>query len=397
MNVRTRRVAVALVGVLALALGLVAGASAKPSGSEPIIIGAAMDLTANMAAYDTPALYAVQARAKKINAEGGVLGRRIEVRVCNHQLKRQKACAASLIGQGADIGLVTCDVEFAAPATQEFINRGVLALAPCIGTDQQGPKRFGAKGKLAFTLGSIAQDEGAAMAEYSYARGWRKAIIVKDNLLAYFRNIADAFKARFLELGGEIVQEESFVSFDKTINNAISRVAPTQADVIVFGTAFTDMPTFVAGLRSLGNNTPIFNSWGGDGSWWWPKDPQVTNYYYVTYGSLFGDDPNPAVNALVKEVTKANGGKLPATGSFVPGAAVVDALVAAIKKTKGTNGAKLAAEFEKFNRLATTVGRISFSPQVHGVTRRPWRVMRVEGNKAQYLQTWTTKKLATID
>lgn len=235
------------------------------------------------------------------------------------------------------------------------------------------------------------------MAEYSYARGWRKAIIVKDNLLAYFRNIADAFKARFVELGGEIVQEESFVSFDKTINNAISRVAPTQADVIVFGTAFTDMPTFVAGLRSLGNNTPIFNSWGGDGSWWWPKDPQVTNYYYVTYGSLFGDDPNPAVNALVKEVTKANGGKLPLTGSFVPGAAVVDALVAAIKKTKGTNGAKLAAEFEKFNRFATTVGRISYSPQVHGVTRRPWRVMRVDGNKAQYLQTWTTKKLATID
>jgi branched-chain amino acid transport system substrate-binding protein len=175
-------------------------------------------------------------------------------------------------------------------------------------------------------------------------------------------------------------------------------VAPTRADVIVFSTAFTDLPTFVAGIRSLGNSTPIFNSWGGDGNYWWPKDPQVTNYYYVTYGSLFGDDPNPAVNALVRDVTKANGGKLPLTGSFVPGAAVVDALVAAIKRTGGsTNGARLAAEFEKFKGFPTTVGRISYSPQFHGVTRRPWRVMRVQGNKATYIQTWTTKKLAKID
>ena len=65
--------------------------------------------------------------------------------------------------------MVTCDVEFAAPATQEFINKGMLALSPCVGTDQQGPKRFGPRGRLAFTFGSIAQDEGAAMAEYAYA------------------------------------------------------------------------------------------------------------------------------------------------------------------------------------------------------------------------------------
>jgi branched-chain amino acid transport system substrate-binding protein len=387
----------ALVAALALT-GATAAPAAVEGASNPIIIGAAMDLTANMSPYDTPGLYAVQARAREINAKGGINGRRIEIKVCNHQLKRQKACAAQLIRQGADIGLVTCDVEFAAPATQEFINRGILALAPCIGTDQQGPKRFGTKGKLAFSLGSIAQDEGAAMAEYAFARGWRDAVIVKDNLIAYFRNIADSFENRFRSLGGRIVQEEAFTSFDKTINNAITKVAPTKADVIVFPTAFSDLPTFVSGIRSLGNKTPIFNSWGGDGNYWWTKEPQVTNYYYVTYGSLYGDDPNPAVNALVKAVTRANGGKLPATGSFVPGAAVVDAIAAAIKRAGGsTNGAALAAQFEKFRGLPTTVGRITFTPQLHGVTRRPWRVMRVNNNKAEYVQTWVTKKLATIE
>jgi branched-chain amino acid transport system substrate-binding protein len=387
--------AVALAGVLGAA-----GASAARESADagPIVIGAAMDLTANMSPYDTPALYAVQAQVKKINAAGGINGRKLQVKVCDHQLKKQKACALRLIRQGAVIGMVTCDVEYAAPATQEFINKGMLALSPCIGTDQQGPKRFGPKGKLAFTLGNIAQDEAAAMAEYSIHRGWKRAIIVKDNLLAYFQNVADLFKERYTELGGQIVQEESFTSFSNTINNALGKVARTRADVIAFPTAFDGLQPFVTGLRSLGNNTPIINSWGGDGNYWWPKSgTKVKNYYYVTYGSIFGDDPIKGVNNLVTQVKGLNKGRLPATGSFIPGADLVDALVLAIKRANGsTNGAQLAAQFEKFKHQSVTSGRITYSKSVHGVTGRAYRVMLVNDNKGRFLRFWKTKKLAHL-
>ncbi len=136
--------ALALTGAATAVVATVAQGSSQQRG--PIIIGAAMDLTANMAPYDTPALYAVRAKVKEVNAAGGVGGRKLQVKLCNHQLKNQKTCALQLIQQGAVIGMVTCDVEFAAPATQEFINKGMLALSPCIGTDQQGPKRFGPRG-----------------------------------------------------------------------------------------------------------------------------------------------------------------------------------------------------------------------------------------------------------
>ena len=387
----------ALTLVIAITTTAASGAVGKTEAKGPIIIGAAMDLTANMAPYDTPALYAVQLQVKKINAAGGIGGRKLQVKVCDHQLKNQKTCALQLIQQGAVIGMVTCDVEFAAPATQEFINKGMLALAPCIGTDQQGPKRFGPKGRLAFTLGNIAQDEGAAMAEYSYGRGWRQAVIVRDNLLAYFQNIADSFKGRFTELGGQVVQEEGFTSFSNTIQGALSKVANTKADVIAFPTAFDGLAPFVGGLRALGNDTPIINSWGGDGNYWWPQNPPVRNYYYVSYGSIYGDDPKSAVNQLVKQVTAANKGQLPATGSFIPGADLVDALVTAITRAGGsTNGAKLAAQFEKFNKLPVTSGKITYSKSVHGVTGRAYRVMLVNDNKAKFLRFWTTKKPANI-
>ena len=395
---RWAALAAALVLTASITSVAATGAAGGSEAQKPIIIGAAMDLTAQMSPYDTPALYAVESQVKKINASGGVNGRKLEVKVCNHQLKKQKACALKLIRQGAAVGMVTCDVEYAAPATQEFINRGMLALSPCIGTDQQGPKRFGPKGRLAFTLGNIAQDEAAAMAEYSIHRGWKRAIIVKDNLLAYFQNVADLFKERFQELGGTIVQEESFTSFSNTINNALGKVAHTRADVIAFPTAFDGLQPFVTGLRSLGNSTPIINSWGGDGNYWWPKSgTKVKNYYYVTYGSIFGDDPIKAVNALVTQVKALNKGQLPATGSFIPGADLVDALVLAIKRANGsTSGAALASQFEKFKHQSVTSGRITYSGTLHGVTGRAYRVIVVNDNKAHFVRFWKTKKLAHL-
>ena len=69
-----------------------------------------------------------------------------------------------------------------------------------------------------------------------------------------------------------------------------------KADVISFVTAFGELPQFVGGIRSAGNKTPIINSWGGDGTYWNPKNPKVTDYYVNNYASSFGDDPNPAVN-----------------------------------------------------------------------------------------------------
>ncbi len=381
--------------VAALAVVSVTTASGGATKKRPIIIGAAVDLTSSMKPFDSPALAAAKLQVKKINAAGGLLGgRKLQIKVCNHQLKNQKACAAQLLGQGAQIALVTCDVEYAAPATQEFINKGLLTVSPCVTTDQMGPQRFGKKGKLAFTVGGTAQDEGSAEAEYAYARGWRTAVVVKDNYLVYFRNVSDAFAKRFEQLGGKVVQRESFTSFDKTIGNVVSRVAGTKADVISFVTAFGELPQFVQGVRSAGNKTPIINSWGGDGEYWNPQNPKVTNYYVDNYASSFGDDPSPKVNALVKSLLAIK--QPPLTASFVLGAATIDAIAAAIKQTGGTNGARLAARFEKFKKLPTISGPITYSKTLHSVVGRPWRIMRVQNNKETYVRMWKTNKVVSL-
>ncbi len=377
-----KRARIALLVVLAgiTAMAALVGGTANAAG-KPIVIGWAFDSKGAMAPFDGPALAAAGVRVKQINAKGGVSGRPLKIITCDTQGNapaKAKSCGAKLLGQGAAIMFVTCDVDFATPVVTEAINRGVLAIAPCIGTDQMGPKRFGAKGKLAFSFGNLAQDEGAAMADYAYTKkGWRSAALATNTLLVYFKNVVQAFKARFTQLGGKIVAEETYQTGANNVGTAVSRLNGETADVIVTSTAFDELPGLVSGLRTLGNETPILNSWAGDGTYWLPKDPKISNYYCVTYASVFGDDPIPAVNTLAKQV-KAG------TGGFVTGASAIDGVATAIRRAGGsTNGAALAAQLEKFSKVPTLSGSISFSKQYHSVFGRKYRVIRITNSAAK--------------
>jgi len=389
------RARVALVVVATAALVLAATAAARIDAGAPIVIGWAFDSKGAMAPFDGPALAAAQLRVKQVNAKGGVKGRPLEIKTCDTQGNKPaiaKACATKLLGQGASVMFTTCDVDLAAPVVQEAINRGVLAVAACIGTDQMGPKRFGAKGRLAFSFGNVAQDEGSAMAEYAWKKGWRKAALATDTVIVYFKNVVQAFKARWTQLGGKVVANETYQSLGSTnVTNAVSRLNNVSADVIVTSTAgaFGALSTMVTGLRSVGNDTPILNSWAGDGTYWLPKDPKVTNYYFVTFASAFGNDPNPAVNKLAKQVKAA-------TGGFVTGPAAIDGVAVAIARAGSTNGAALAAQMEKFKRVPTISGLVSFSPKLHTVFGRQYRVIKIQDNVPHVVGTITAKVVVHI-
>jgi len=395
-----RRSRVGLVGAVAVialvALAATAAARTTTHKASPITIGWAFDSKGAMAPFDGPALAAAQLRVKQWNAKGGVTGRRLQIKTCDTQGNKPavaKACALKLLSGGANIIFTTCDVDLAAPVVQEAINRGVLAIAPCIGTDQMGPKRFGPKGKLAFSFGNVAQDEGSAMAQYAYARGWRSAALATDGVIVYFKNVVQAFKVRFTQLGGKIVDQETYHSLGgNDVNNAVSRLNNVKADVVVTSTAgaFGALSTLISGMRSAGNDTPVLNSWAGDGTYWLPKSPQVTNYYFVTYASIFGDDPNPAVNKLAKQVHAG-------TGGFLGGSAAIDGLVTAVRRAGGsTNGAALAAKMEKFKKVPTLSGLVSFSPKLHTVFGRQYRVIKIQNNKAHLVGTVVAKVVPKI-
>jgi branched-chain amino acid transport system substrate-binding protein len=384
------------------ALVLIGGAVGATAGThvaqakKPIVIGWAFDSTGAMAPFDNPALAAARLRIAQIDAKGGVLGRKIVLKTCDTQGNKPdvaKSCALRLLGQKADVIFTTCDVDLAAPVVREAIDAGHLAVASCIGTDQMGPKRFGAKGRLAFSFGNVAQDEGSAMAQYAWSRGWRRAALATDTVIVYFKNVVQAFEARWKQLGGKIVAKETYQSLGgNNVQNAVTRLNGVKADVIVTSTAgaFGALSTLVSGLRSLGNKTPIINSWAGDGTYWLPNNPKVTNYWFVTFASSFGDDPNAAVNRLAKQVKAA-------TGGFITGPSAIDGVATAIKRAHGsTKGIVLARIMEKFKNVPTISGNVSFSTKLHTVFGRRYRVIRIQNNVPKVVGTIRAKVVPKI-
>ena len=98
-------------------------------------------------------------------------------------------------------------------------------------------------------------------------------------MIVYFRNVVQAFKARWQQLGGKVVTEETYQSAGgnpASWQSTVTRLNAKQADVIVTSTAppFGAQVPIINGLRTLGNNTPILNSWAGDGNYWYTHDPR---------------------------------------------------------------------------------------------------------------------------
>jgi branched-chain amino acid transport system substrate-binding protein len=373
--------------IAAVTVAALAGASSSTSAATrpAVVIGWAHDSKGDMAPFDGPALAAARLHVRNLNRRGG---RQVRIVTCDtngNNPARAKTCARNLLGQGAQIIFVTCDVDFATPVVQEAINRGRLAIAPCIGTDQMGPKRFGRKGRLAFSFGNVAQDEGSAMAEYAIRRGWRTAGIGTNTLLVYFKNVVQAFEKRYTQLGGRIVGRESYATGSNNVQAAVTRLNQRRAAVYVTSTAFGELPAFASGFRSLGNQTPVLNSWAGDGTYWVTQNPRITNYYAVTFASVFGDDPNPAVKRLAVQVKAA-------TGGFVTGPAAIDGVMTAIRRAGGTtNGAALANQMERFRKVSTISGRVSFSRSLHTVFGRQYRVIQVQNNRGRRVGLVTAK------
>jgi branched-chain amino acid transport system substrate-binding protein len=365
------------------------GGEAESGSTEPIKIGAAIDESSFMSSVDDPALAGAELEAKKINEEGGVDGREIEFTVGNTAAEpgKNKSVAEEQVGNGAEILWVTCDVDVATPAIQVGLAKKMLTISPCIGTDQMGPKRFGSEGKLAFSFGNVAQDEGAAMAEAAKNQGWKTANMAVDQSIAYEPNVCEAFKVRFEENGGEVKLEEKFTEGDGTIGSVANKVNGSDAEFnVICATVAGDATTFVSSLRGAGNEAPILTPWSLDGTFWLPKNPkEATNIWTITGASVYGDDPNAEVNKIVKELTAE--GKQPVTSAFLLGAGAVDGIKAAVEENEGsTEGEALATSMEAFENLETVSGPVSFSSELHTAFGREYRLIEVTNGKAKFVE-----------
>ncbi len=370
------------------------GGEATAAEEGPITLGFAIGEGGFMVPYDVPTRTVAQMAVDDINANGGVNGRQLEIVSANTKSKPELAgnAATKVIEDGADIVVTSCDFDQGSPAAIVAQQEGLLAFSTCAASTSFGPTGIG---PLAFTMATAAPAEGATMADWAYEdKGWKRAFSLLDDTIDFTKQTTFGFKERFEQLGGEIVGDETFKQEDQSIAsqiNAIKSVSPPP-DVIWLTSYNPGLASAIKQIRAAGIDIPIIGDEDMDGDYWKEAVPNVSDIYYATYGSIYGDDSNQAINDLVSRYRKQEG-SIPDTSLFLTGYAMVEAIATAIERAGGsTDGASLQAELEKFKNedflLPTT-----FTPEQHISFERTLRILEIQDGKSSLVTEYKPKEV----
>jgi branched-chain amino acid transport system substrate-binding protein len=348
------RKAIAVVGVVAALGALVAvltvgnALGARKAGT--ILIGISAAKTGILAPYDLQSGQLFEMRINQINKAGGVLGKQIKVEWIDTKSDKPTAAnnANELISKGAVFIIDTCDFDYSFPATNAARGHNVPAMALCASSPKAATPAI--VGPDAGSMGLGSDTEGATMAEWMHAKKpqWKRVYVFKDNSLEYSKATADYFKARWTQLGGKVCGEDTFVGASNLdLSSQITRLRGKVkgCDAIFDGSWQPFGSQLIKAIRDAGINTPITTNASVNGVLVKQVAGNVSNFYAEGFACLptyCNGTQTPEVRTIAQQF-KATYGQVLGNHYALPGYALADAVVAAIKKAGSTDGSKIAA------------------------------------------------------
>jgi branched-chain amino acid transport system substrate-binding protein len=359
-------------------------AAAPAQAADPIVVGAAVARSGWMVQYDEGPMNAAQLAIEEINAKGGVLGRPLTMVVSDSKTDPAGSAraASEVLAQGAQLVITSCDFDYGAPAALTANAQKVVAFGTCAAD----PKFDAfAIGPYAFSMATATPGLGALSAEWAYKKaGWRTAYVLLDTMLDYNKSVCGSFTEVWKGLAGEdsIIGSDTFNGADMSYPAQVSRLKnlPEQPDFVMFCSAGGGAVAMLRQLRSGGIDTEILASDSMDGDNWLESVPNLSNFQYGAYGSLFGDDPKPEVREFIEKYTAKFGAK-PISSQALTGYSVIQAYAQAAERAGSLDSDAVVAELEKFNAEPLLVGPTTFTKDRHINHDRGQLIMKVENGK----------------
>lgn len=363
-----RRSVVLVMAALSFLLATAAHAEQTAAATAtPVKIGAIYNLSGAQASLGQPSLRGAQLAVKQLNAAGGVLGRQIELKAYDGKtdpavIRQHTQTLVTLDQAVALIGLNDTDMllaaaPIAAKAEKVFLTSGA--------TSPELPKQVPEYLYLA-CFGDNAQ--AAAGAEYAYETLHAKtAYLLFDKSMVYARLLTDYFKTRFVELGGEVILEDSYSGKNPDLSSHLRKLTSLarQPDLLYIAASVEEIGPVVKSIRNARITTPIM---GGD-SYDTPLLLRVAgvaanNAYYTTHVLLDGEEGGQRVKQFITAY-KAEFGVVPESAFAGLGYDAVMLLADAIKRA-GTDQPQAIREALQATRdLPGVTGSISFAPDSH--------------------------------
>jgi branched-chain amino acid transport system substrate-binding protein len=383
------------IGIAALAASaIVAFAAPTARAADKPVFGLVMSFSGWFAPVDADTIAGAKLAVAEINAAGGVLGQPIEIVEFDNKSEPPLGAdgAVDVIGKGAKAILFPSDFDFGAPGAYVAQQKNVVAFSgasdPKFGVQGVGP--------LAYSTSNASQAQGALLAEWAFKqKGFKTAYVLLDNTIAYTKSLCGAFATRWTELAGKdgLLGQDTFLNGDPSIAAQITRITslPAKPDLIFFCSYAPGGPSAIRQLRAAGINAAIATGESLDGDYWIGAVPDLSNFYVISYGSKYGDDPDPAVNGFFQRF-EAKYGKKADVSYGLRGYEAVQAWAMAANKAGSLDGAKVAAVLDTFDKQALVIGPTTYTKTLHIQTTRPMAILNATNGKFSSVGRFTVEK-----
>jgi branched-chain amino acid transport system substrate-binding protein len=362
-----------------------AAQGAQPAApAAKLLFGHVGSMTGQEATFGDSTDKGIKLAVEELNAKGGVKGKQIDLKTYDDQGKPEEAAVAAT-------RLVTQDkvtVLLGEVASSRSLAMAPIADAnkvPMLSNASTNPKvtKDGDKTRpYVFRVCFIDPFQGTVMAKFAKEKGVKKVAILRDVGNAYSVGLADFFLSKFKELGGTIVNDQSYKAGDQDFKAQLTAIKAKAPEAIYIPGYYTDVALIARQARELGLKVPLMGGDGWDSAKLFEIGGQaIEGSYYSNHYSP--DDPSPRIQDFIAKY-KARFGAVPdsmaATGYDA-------AMVAAdgVTRAKDATGEAIAAAIAETKGFPGVTGVITLDGDHNAV--KPAVVLEVKGGKAVYVAT----------
>lgn len=342
--------------MLAMAMSFAASTFALQAGAaDTIKFGVVGPHSGDLAPYGIPSVNAAEIVAAKINANGGIGGKQVELLVEDTACDSKTATdvATKLVSDGVQVvlgGICSGSTKAALPI---YLDAGVLVMSP----SATNPA-LTQSGDYPNFFRTIAPDDAQAALDVQFATeklGLKKIAVVHDKG-DYGKGFAE-FAKMFIEKAGkaEVVLFEGITPGALDYAAIVNKVKKSKADGLIYGGYHPEASKIVGTMKKKRLKIPFISDDGVQGKAF--IDLSAANAEGV-YASGPKDTSSNPLDKLAKEEHQAKYKAAP--GQFYENAyTAMLAMSAAIEKAGTTDLAELKKVLMS-EKVDTTIGKISF-------------------------------------
>jgi len=369
--------AVALIALFTL------GAYAELDTQNPIKIGYVGALSGDTALWGQAGLNGLELTAKQINAEGGILGREVQIIGLDGKGVSDDSVSAykRLVEEYGVVAVVgtnfsSCNIPIAAVADE----LGVPVIATAASNELVTVDANGNLHPYSFRLCFIDSYMGLLAGSYAYTElGLRTAAVIEDITDSYSTSVGGFMVETFTSLGGTLVAVEEAQNGDNDFRAQLIKIAAKQPDVLFVPWNYENVALIAQQAREVGITAVLF---GADG-WDTTELTELANGaleggYYVSrpgfnlpdaaaYGVIYAAEYNVALEA---ECLYGNDG--------------LRWIQAAIETAGSADPAAIRDELEATESFDGLLGHMSIDPATHNPSRDA-AIFKVENDEVIYI------------